>query len=182
MPFQVNSTALNLENCETQLYPIEITPTIPVRKIQGLGLPRLSFYTPREAIILEGCEVELKQGIEPVRIVVKAACQQPNQVSVGLKPIIPHISYSNSLFWNQWIGLPTIWVIIIFLFLSPLFCHQTLRYKFIFISFSSPSKGKKRSSWETESIANFTSERMHVIQIINNFYFISSSPFPYFAT
>ena len=122
----MDSTALNinLENCETQLYPIEITPTIPVRKTQwlGNGLPRLSFYTPREAIILEGCEVELKQGVEPVRIVVKAACLQPNEVSVGLKPIIPHISHPNSPFWNQWIGLPTIWVIIIFFFvISPFF-------------------------------------------------------------
>ena len=116
----MNSTALNinLENCETQRYPIEITPTIPVRKTRwfGGGLPRVSFYTPKEAIILEGCEVELKQGIEPVRIVVKAACLQPNQVSVGLKPIIPHISHPNGLFWNHRIGLPTIWVIIIFLF------------------------------------------------------------------
>ena len=119
MPFQVKSTALNLENCETRLYPIEITPTIPVRKTQwfgGGGLPRVSFYTPREAIILEGCEVELKQGIEPVRIVVKAACLQPNQVSVGLKTIMPYISHTNSPFWNPSIGLPTIWVIMIFLF------------------------------------------------------------------
>ena len=136
MRFQVYPTALNLENCETQLYPIEITPTIPVRKTQWLGLPRVSFHTPREAIILEGCEVELKQGIEPVRIVVKAACLQPNQVSVGLKPIIPHISRINSPFWNQWIGLPTIWVIIIFHVLSPLFfCHLTLRCKCIYIHF-----------------------------------------------
>ena len=117
MRFQVNSTALNinLENCETQLYPIEITPTIPVRKT-WLGLPKLSFHTPREAIILEGCEVELKQGVESVRIVVKAACLQPNQVSVGLKPIIPYVSHINSHFWNPLIGLPTIWVIIIFRF------------------------------------------------------------------
>ena len=125
MRFQVTSTALNinLKNCETQLYPIAITPTIPVRKTQRLGggLPRLSFHTPREAIILQGCEVELKLGIEPVHIVVKAACLQPNQVSVGLRPIIPHISYQNSLFWDRNIGLPTIWVIMIFLFLSPLF-------------------------------------------------------------
>ncbi|XP_067041993.1 von Willebrand factor D and EGF domain-containing protein-like isoform X3 [Acropora muricata] len=112
---KVSSTALNLnlKNCETQLYPIDITPTIPVRKTQrpiGGGLPKLSFHTPREAIILEGCQVELKLGIEPVRIVVKAACLQPNEVSVGLKPIIPQISYANSLFWNHRIGLPTIWV------------------------------------------------------------------------
>ena len=123
MRFQVSPTALNLENCETQLYPIEITPTIPVRRTQWLGLPRVSFHTPREAIILEGCEVELKQGIQPFRIVVKAACLQPNQVSVGLKPIIPQISRANSPFWNHMIGLPTIWVIIIF--------HFYLRFFFV---------------------------------------------------
>ena len=140
MRFQVTSTALNinLENCETQLYPIAITPTIPVRKTQRLGggLPKLSFYTPRDAIILQGCEVELKLGIEPVHIVVKAACLQPNQVSVGLKPIIPHISYQNSLFWDRNIGLPTIWVIIIFLSLSPLFFFiQQYDTKFFLFAF-----------------------------------------------
>lgn len=125
MRFQVNSTALNINlgNCATQLYPIEITPTIPVRKTQWLGggLPRLSFHTPREAIILQGCEVELKQGIEPVRIVVKAACLQPNQVSVGLKPIVPRIVHANGPFWKPWIGLPTIWVITFYFFLLLLF-------------------------------------------------------------
>ena len=124
----MDSTALNLKNCETQLYPIAITPTIPVRSTHrstqrpfGGGLPKLSFHTPKEAVILQGCEVELKLGIESVHIVVKAACLQSRQVSEGLKPIIPHISYPNSDFWNHDIGLPTIWVIIIFLFLSPLF-------------------------------------------------------------
>lgn len=115
--FQVNPTTLNLENCETQLYPITITPTIPVRK--SLGLPKLSFGTPREAVIVQGCEVELKLGIKPVNILVKAACLQASRVFVGLKPIIPRISYSNGPFWNQMIGLPTIWVI--FFFLSLLF-------------------------------------------------------------
>lgn len=125
---QVNSTALDinlhtdLDNCELQIYPITITPTIPVRKTVR-GLPSLTFHTPKEAVILEKCIVQLKQGIEPVQIKVKANCQQHGKVSVGLKPIVPKIVRHNSEFWSQDTGLPTIWVIIILLFLSILSFH-----------------------------------------------------------
>ncbi|XP_067041983.1 uncharacterized protein [Acropora muricata] len=112
---KVNSTALDinlhtdLDNCELQLYPITITPTIPVRKTVR-GLPSLTFHTPKEAVILENCIVQLKQGIEPVQIKVKANCQQHGKVSVGLKPIVPRIWTRSSEFWSQETGLPTIWV------------------------------------------------------------------------
>lgn len=128
--FQVNSTALDinlytdLENCDLQRYPITITPTIPVRKTIR-GLPQLTFHTPKEAVILENCIVNLKQGTKPVQIEVKANCQQHGQVSVGLKPIVPKIVRQNSEFWSHDIGLPTIWVIIILLFLSILSFHPT---------------------------------------------------------
>lgn len=117
--FQVNSTALDinltdLNNCDLQLYPITITPTIPVRRTIR-GLPWLTFYTPKEAVILENCVVQLKQGIEPVQIIVKANCQQHGKVSVGLKPIVPRIWTTSSEFWSPKTGLPTIWVIIILL-------------------------------------------------------------------
>lgn len=114
--FQINSTALDinlptdLNNCGLQVYPIAITPTIPVR-ITRYGLPTLSFSTPKEVVILEGCEVKLKEGTEPVQILVKANCLQAGQVSPGLKPIVPFVKFENSRFWNKDIGLPTIWVI-----------------------------------------------------------------------
>lgn len=114
--FQINSTALDinlrttLDNCNLQVYPITITPTIPVRETI-LGLPKLTFYTPKEAVILNGCAVKLKHGTKPVKILVKANCQQKGQVSTGLKPIVPKIIYTNSAFWSPDISLPTIWVI-----------------------------------------------------------------------
>ena len=119
--FQVNPTVLNVENCKTQHYPITITPTIPVRKTNLNGkdaLPKLNFRTPKEVVILgKHCEVDLKQGIKPVQVLVRAACLQAHQVSVNPQPIIPKISFSNSPFWNRTIKLPIIWVIIIFLLL-----------------------------------------------------------------
>lgn len=114
----MNSTALDinlytdLENCDLQRYPITITPTIPVRETFR-GLPWLTFHTPKEAVILGDCNVQLKRGTEPVQIEVKANCQQHGQVSVGLKPIVPKIVGHSSEIWNQNTGLPTIWVIII---------------------------------------------------------------------
>ena len=135
----MNSTALdinlytNLDNCELQVYPITITPTIPVRKTRR-GLPKLTFYTPKEAVILDGCQVKLKEGTEPVQILVKANCLQKGKVSTGLKPIVPKISFQNSLFWNHQINLPTIWVIGVFHFLPPLsimYNKERIQYKFI---------------------------------------------------
>lgn len=112
---KVNSTALDinlytdLENCDLQRYPITITPTIPVRETFR-GLPWLTFHTPKEAVILGDCNVQLKRGTVPVQIEVKANCQQHGQVSVGLKPIVPKIVGHSSEIWNQDTGLPTIWV------------------------------------------------------------------------
>ncbi|XP_068690653.1 neurogenic locus notch homolog protein 1-like, partial [Montipora foliosa] len=104
---KVHPTTLDLEICDTQLHTITITPTIPVRQTTR-GLPKLTFSTPREVTILTGCETELKNGVHSVEIIVKAFCGQ--QVSEGLKPIIPIIFHQNSRFWNRNIDLPTIWV------------------------------------------------------------------------
>ena len=107
--FQVHPTTLNLKACDTQLHSITITPTIPVRRTRR-GLPKLNFFTPREVTILTGCEIELKRGVDPIQITVKASCGQ--EVSDGLKPVIPKIFQQNSRFWHRNVGLPTIWVII----------------------------------------------------------------------
>ncbi|XP_068720616.1 von Willebrand factor D and EGF domain-containing protein-like [Montipora capricornis] len=104
---KVHPTVLNLEACDTQLHPITITPTIPVRRTIR-GLPKLTFFTPREVTILTGCEIELNKGVDPIQITVKASCGQ--EVSEGLKPVIPKIFHQNSLFWRRDVGLPTIWV------------------------------------------------------------------------
>ncbi|XP_067042015.1 von Willebrand factor D and EGF domain-containing protein-like [Acropora muricata] len=113
---KVNPTVLNVENCKTQHYPITITPTIPVRKTNLNGkdaLPKLNFRTPKEVVILgKHCEVDLKQGIKAVQILVRAACLQAHQVSAKPQPIIPKISFSNSPFWNRSINLPNIGVTI----------------------------------------------------------------------
>ncbi|XP_068693084.1 von Willebrand factor D and EGF domain-containing protein-like isoform X2 [Montipora foliosa] len=104
---KVHPTALNL-NAFDPPQTITITPTIPVRKAKPRGLPNITFYTPREVTILEGCEIQLQEGVQSVEIKVKALSGQ--QVSAGLKAIIPKIYYRNSLFWNHNVGLPTIWV------------------------------------------------------------------------
>ncbi|XP_068719980.1 uncharacterized protein [Montipora capricornis] len=107
---KVYPTALNLEACDTKNHIITITPTIPVRKTNR-GLPELSFRTPKEVNILEGCNLKLQEGINEVKIKIKAVCgQQGQEVSEGLKPIIPYIMKQNSLFWRKNVGLPTIWV------------------------------------------------------------------------
>ena len=103
---QVYPTALNLEVCDTQLHLITLTPTIPVRKTL-LGYPQISFVTPKEATILEGCVLDLKET-ESVQIEVKATC---GDVSEGLKPIIPRLIGQKSPFWHANVHLPTIWVI-----------------------------------------------------------------------
>ena len=139
--FQVNPTVLNVENCKTQHYPITITPTIPVRKTNLNGkdaLPKLNFRTPKEVVILgKHCEVDLKQGIKAVQILVRAACLQAHQVSAKPQPIIPKISFSNSPFWNRSINLPNIGVIIIFfLFLISFFISiQQFETNFFVIDF-----------------------------------------------
>ena len=98
--------------CDPENHKITITPTIPIRNITR-GLPKISFHGPREVDFLEGsCEVELQEGIQPVTITIKAACQ--SDVTKGLKPIIPYISWQNSRFWSRKTGLNTIWVCISF--------------------------------------------------------------------
>jgi len=88
---------------------ITITPTIPVRRTIR-GLPKITFAAPPEVDILDSsCEVELKEGIKPVTVTIKAACKQTG-VTKRLKPIIPSIFFQNSAFWNAGVGLPTIWV------------------------------------------------------------------------
>ena len=63
---------------------------------------------------MEGsCEIELKEGVTPVELKIKAACKQ--DTTAGLKPIIPQIFHRNSLFWDRIVGLPTIWVCILIL-------------------------------------------------------------------
>ena len=63
---------------------------------------------------MEGsCEIDLKEGVTPVELKIKAACKQ--DTTAGLKPIIPQIIHRNSLFWNTNVGLPTIWVCILIL-------------------------------------------------------------------
>ncbi|XP_068719986.1 von Willebrand factor D and EGF domain-containing protein-like [Montipora capricornis] len=104
---KVHPTALNLDTFDPP-QTITITPTIPVRESERRGLPAITFFTPREVTILEGCEIQLKKGVQSVEIKVKALSGQ--QVSEGLKAIIPKIFYQNSLFWNHNVGLPTIWV------------------------------------------------------------------------
>jgi len=99
-----------MEHCNTEHHIITITPTIPIRPTIR-GLPKITFAAPLEVDILDSfCEVTLLEGITPVTVTVKAACNQDG-VTEGLKPIIPRISYANSPFWHpDTVGLPTIWV------------------------------------------------------------------------
>ena len=139
--FQVNPTVLEVENCGTKHYPITITPTIPVRKTrlnETDALPKLNFRTTKEVVVVgKHCEVDLKQGIKPVQIFVRAACMQALPVSVNPKPIIPKISFSNSPFWNHAVKLPIIWVITILILvsLSFFFSIQHFETGFLLIAF-----------------------------------------------
>ena len=101
---------LNLKACDSKLYNIIITPTIPVRPDtkHDKGVPKIAFYAPPEVEILSSCEVELPKGINPLTLTIKAACKTP--VTKGLKRIIPVISKKNSHFWGFGPRLPTIWV------------------------------------------------------------------------
>ena len=92
---------------------ITITPTIPVRRHEIRGLPKITFATPPEVDVLQtSCVIELREGIEPVQVTIKAACKQ-DEITEGLKPIVPSIYFTNSPFWNARVGLPTIWVCIL---------------------------------------------------------------------
>ena len=99
-----------MEHCNTENHKITITPTIPVRRTIR-GLPRITFAAPPGVDILDSsCEVTLLEGITPVTVIVKAACNQDG-VTEGLKPIIPRISHVNSLFWHpNTVSFPKIWV------------------------------------------------------------------------
>ena len=104
---------LFLDSCDLNQHTITITPTIPVRRTNR-GLPRITFSASPEVIVVEGsCEIELKEGVTPVELKIKAACKQDS--TAGLKRIIPQIFHRNSLFWDRTVGLPTIRVCMLIL-------------------------------------------------------------------
>jgi len=111
--FQFHPTVVTVESCKLSTEEITITPTIPIRKTDPRGLPRIRFRAPRDVDLVDtksSCEIELQEGTNRTTVKIKAACKQGG-VSEGLQVIIPELSYRNSLFWDRGnVDLPKIWV------------------------------------------------------------------------
>ena len=108
---------MTVDACALSAEEITITPTIPIRRSER-GLPKIRFWTPPDVDLLDtktSCEIELPEGTNSITVKIKAACKQGG-VTQGLQPIVPEISFANSIFWHpKKVGLPTIWVCV-FLF------------------------------------------------------------------
>ena len=107
---------MTVDACALSTEEITITPTIPIRRAEIRGLPKISFWTPPDVDLLDtrgSCEIELPEGTNSITVKIKAACKQGG-VTQGLQAIIPVISYGNHAFWHpRKVGLPTIWVCVV---------------------------------------------------------------------
>ena len=115
---------LTLAICNETNHTITITPTIPVGRT-AREFPKISFNTPSGVIIHDSCQQELKTGIVPVSVRVRAVCGGNDSVA-GVKAIIPSVSQQNSELWHKDAFLPSVWVCIcIALFLIKDLCSNS---------------------------------------------------------